>query len=740
MFATSHSTAVIARQFLRASFVLILCTPAAMPCMAQDTSGSEIYKDAGQPVEARLTDLLSRLTPDEKLSLLRGVNFGDTHAIPRLGIPAFKMTDGPVGVRDGKPARVYAGGLSLVSSFDVDMAKKVGVALGRDCRARGYNIILGPAMNFMRSPLNGRNFEYMGEDPLLDGLVASNYVQGVQSQGVAATIKHFVCNDQDFDRDHISSNVDERTLRELYLKPFEMAVKQGGAWCVMDAYNPVNDLHMTENDFLNNQVLKGEWGFKGFVMSDWWALGSTLGEANGGLDLEMPGQSAPMKGHPKNMTPQLLQPLIDSGQVTQATIDDKISRIFRVVFTMGWMDRPQLDSSIPLDDPQNDQVALDGAREGIVLLKNKDNLLPLDPNKVKKIVIIGHNAEIAMAAGGGSGHAQYMHGPSLIQALTDVGGSGVQVIEVPWKGGNNKPYGSDGNPDLPDASTDDIKSADAVIACVGFNDYNVDYWGTAHSRQSAEGEGINRIYDLPDGQAKVIQQLAALNPKTIVVLNAGGGVESASWIDSAQSLIDAFYPGQSEGTAVAEIIFGKTNPSAKLPFSWEKKLEDTPAYGNYPTKETPTANTYSEGVMLGYRYYDTKNIEPLFPFGFGLSYTTFAYSNLAVKAADNGDFTATFTIQNKGPAAGAEVAELYVAPPTAPVERPVHELKGFTRVALDPGESKTVSIPVARKDLAYWDPNAKNWTVTPGKYTVQVGGSSRDLGLQADLTEANSTK
>ncbi len=353
-FPFTSPAAVITRQLLHASCTLIFCTLAALPGAARDTSGPAIYKDANQPVEARVTDLLSRLTPDEKLSLLRGVNFGDTYAIPRLGIPAFRMTDGPAGVRDGK-SRVYAGGLSLVASFDVDMAKRVGVALGRDCRARGFNILLGPAMNLMRSPRNGRNFEYFGEDPLLDGLIASGYVQGLQSQGVAATIKHFVCNEQEYDRDHISSNIDERTLRELYLKPFEIAVKQGGAWCVMDAYNPVNDLHMTENDFLNNQILKGEWGFKGFIMSDWWALGNTLGEANGGLDLEMPGQPAPMPNHPRNMTPQLLKPLIDGGQVTQATIDDKIRRIFRVVFTMGWMDRPQRDSSIPLDDPQCDQ-------------------------------------------------------------------------------------------------------------------------------------------------------------------------------------------------------------------------------------------------------------------------------------------------------------------------------------------------------------------------------------------------
>ena len=700
----------------------------------------DIYKDTSQPVEARVRDVVSQLTLDEKLSMLRGVNFGDTHAIPRLGIPAFRMTDGPVGVRDGK-SRVYAGGLSLVASFDVNMAKKVGVGLGRDCRARGYNILLGPAMNFMRSPLDGRNFEYFGEDPLLNGMVAVNYVQGVQSQGVAATIKHFVCNDQEYDRNHISSNVDERTLRELYLKPFEMAVKQGGAWCLMDAYNPVNNVHMTENDFLNNQVLKGEWGFKGFVMSDWWALGSTLGEANGGLDLAMPGDRSP--GRSQSMTPEVLHPLLDSGQITQATIDDKISRIFRVVFAMGWMDRPQLDSSIPLDDPQCDQIALEGAREGIVLLKNEKNLLPLDPTKVKKIVVIGHNAEMAMAAGGGSAHAEYQHGTSLLKALTDVGGAGIQVIEVPWQDGD-KPYGDKGNPALPDASTNDIKSADAVIACVGFNDYNVNYWATSRTRQNAEGENMDRTYELPNGQSHVIQALAALNPRTIVVLNAGGGVETASWIGSVPSLIDAFYCGQSEGTAVAEIIFGKTNPSAKLPFSWEKKWEDSPAYGNFPTRETPTANTYSEGVLLGYRYYDTKKIEPLFPFGFGLSYTTFAFDKLQVATVNSAlgttaakSLNATFTVTNTGTMTGTEVAQLYVAPPPASVVRPVHELKGFTRITLQPGESRQVTIPVPQDELAYWDPASKKWTVTPGEYEIQVGDSSRNLPQKATVTVAD---
>lgn len=703
--------------------ILTLVLAGSLPGFSQD-----IYKDPTKPVEVRVKDLVSKLTPQEKLSMLVGVGNFSTHAIPRLGVPGFKMTDGPFGVRpdSGVPVRVYAGGLSLAASFDTDMAKKVGVALGRDCRARDIHILLGPGMNILRAPFSGRNFEYFGEDPLLDGALASAYVQGLKSQGVAGTIKHFVGNDQEFDRDHISSEIDERTLREIYLKPFEIAVKQGGALCVMDSYNPVNGLHMTENDFLNNQILKKEWGFQGFVMSDWWALGTPLGEANGGLDLEMPGDNAPMKGHPKNMTPQLLQPLIDSGKVTQATIDDKVTRILRVAFLMGWMDRPQLDSSIPKDDLQGDQVALDGAREGIVLLKNQGNLLPLDASKVKKIVVMGHNAELAIAVGGGSAHANYTHGVSLLDGLKSVGGAGVQVIEIPWKDGDN----------LPPASLDDIKTADAVIASVGFNDYNVNYWNTFKSRQNAEGEGMDRIYELPDGQTKVIQALAKLNPKTIVVLNAGGGVETESWLASAAALIDAFYSGQSEGQAVAEILFGKTNPSAKLPFSWEKKWAAgfAPAYGNFPTKETPAANTYSEGVLVGYRWFDTKNVEPLYPFGFGLGYTTFEFTDIAVKANPTGDLIATFTVRNSGKAAGTEVSQLYIAPPAAPVPRPVHELKGFARVTLQPGESKTVSIPVSKADLAYWDPSTKKWTVTPGSYEIQVGDSSRNLPLKAKQT------
>lgn len=701
----------------------------------------DVYKDTTQPVEARVDDLLSKLTADEKIDLIGGKNFMHTRAVERLGIPSLQMTDGPFGVRnvndDGggqKPTRVYAGGMAMAASWDADLAKTCGVALGRDCRALGMHILLGPGMNLYRAPFSGRNFEYFGEDPLLSGTMAVGYIQGVQSQGVAATMKHYVANEQEFDRNHISSDVDERVLRELYLKPFEMSVKAGAVWCAMDSYNPVNGTHTTESDLLNNQILKNEWGFKGLLMSDWWAAVSTEASANGGLDLEMPGP-------PKFLNKRELQPLIDSGKVSQATIDDKVRRLLRVMITMGWLDRPQLDSSISLDDTKDDQVALDGAREGIVLLKNKDNLLPIDLTKVKKIVVLGHNADPAVAVGGGSAHTDYRRSVSVLQGLKDVAGETVQVIRIPWnssgpKGSYATAYGAGNNPELPPDATDDIQSADLAVICVGFNDYAPDYWGTSHKRPDAEGEAMDRTYDLPPGQVKVIEAVLKLNPKTVVVMNAGGSVETKSWIDDAPVFLDAFYPGQAGGEAIAEIIFGKTNPSGKLPFSWEKTWEDSSAFGNFPTKDAPVSNTYKEGVLLGYRWLDTKKIEPLFPFGFGLSYTTYTYSNLVVAPAGvTGDITATFTVQNTGKVDGAEVAQLYVAPPSAPVERPVHELKGFTRIVLKAGETKTVSIPLARNDLAYWDTNGKKWAVTPGDYDIQVGGSSRDLPLHAKVTE-----
>ena len=703
------------------------------------------------PVEKRADDLLGRMTQEEKIALIGGANFMHTRGIPRLGLPSLRMTDGPFGVRaretgegEEKSTTVYASGLGLAASWDVDLAKQVGTSFGRDARARGSHILLAPGMNLYRVPICGRNFEYLGEDPLLDGRMASAFIQGVQGQGVAATMKHFAGNEQEYDRNNIDSVIDERTLRELYLKPFEIATKTSGAWCLMDSYNPLNGVHATASDFLNNQVLKKEWGFEGLVMSDWWATHDALGAANGGLDLEMPGP-------PAFFTKDRLLPLLAEGKVSPATLDDKVRRILRVMVAMGFLDRPQLDPSIPLDDPASAKVALQGAREGVVLLKNDVHLLPLDATKVKTIAVLGHNADHAVAAGGGSGHANYFHAVSVLQGIRDVAGPGVKVIRVPWtplpdstnfavapskreQSFAAHAYGTGNNPPIPPDYVEQVKNADVAVVCVGYNDNVSNAWPTMRARPDAESEDIDRTYELPPGQERVVAAVAELNPHTIVILNAGGSVATAHWIGDVHTLLDAFYPGQEGGTALGEILFGKTTPSGKIAFTWEKKLEDTMAYGNFPLGSN-RANTYKEGVFLGYRGFDSKGIEPLFPFGFGLSYTTFAYSNLQVASAANGDLTATFTLRNTGTVAGDEVAELYIAPPPGELPRPVHELKGFTRVSLEPGEAKTIRIPFARADLAYWNSNTKAWTVTPGDYTAQVGGSSRDLPLQANFKE-----
>ncbi len=715
-------------------------------------AAEETFRNPNAPVEGRVGDLLGRLTPEEKISLIGGASFFRTKALERLGIPSLKMSDGPFGVRDtGKdndpqvPGTVYAGGLALGASWDVELARRVGHSLGRDARARGIHIQLAPGMNLYRAPFGGRNFEYFGEDPLLTGLIAAGYIEGLQSEGVAATMKHFVANEQEYDRNKISSEVDERTLRELYLKPFQIALEKSHPWCVMDSYNPINGIHATANDWLNNKVLKGEWKFPGVVMSDWWATHNTMGAANGGLDLEMPGP-------PKFFRASRLRPLLRSGKVLEVTLDDKVRRILRVMLAMGFLDRPQLDGSIPRDDPDSHATALAGAREGIVLLKNERHLLPLTADKVRKIVVLGHNADPAVAVGGGSAHADYASGVSIWQGLKDEAGSTIEVIKIPWstlpettdfsrppkslkKAYAFTAYGADGNPPLPSRYLQQIKEADLVVICAGFNDNVRDYWKTLPFRPEKEGESVDRTYELPPGQEKMILAAVNLNPRTAVVLNAGGSVATASWIDKVPVLLDAFYPGQAGGAAVAEIIFGKTNPSGKLTFSWEKKWADSPAYGNYPDKENGGKNGYREGVLLGYRGFDTKNIAPLFPFGFGLSYTTFEYSAFSVSADAAGNMTATCTITNTGDRAGDEIAQLYITPPVAEVARPVHELKAFTRISLPPGTAKSVTLKVAKNDLAYWNPETKEWTVTPGSYTAQAGGSSRDLPLQAGFRE-----
>ena len=804
---------------------------AAFPGRAESP---QTYREKAAAVEARVADLLPRLTQEEKLSLLGGDRDFYIRAIPRLGLPAVKMADGPLGVRNYGLSPAYPATVGLAASWDADLAREFGASVGRDARARGVDIMLAPAVNIMRVPQNGRNFEYLSEDPYLAGAFATQIVEGIQGEGVVATVKHFAANNQETERGEIDARVGERALREIYLPAFRAAVEKGHAWAVMSAYNRLNGTYCTANDWLNDRVLKGDWGFQGVLMSDWGAAHDTLGVANGGLDLEMPSGQF--------MNAAALKPLLESGQVSQATIDDKVRRILRLEIANGFLDRAQSPAPAPKDDPRSAAVALKIAHEAIVLLKNENRALPLNLKKVKTVVLLGPNAA-NYPVGGGSAHVESFHhlsvldglrlaapklkidaipgpGPELLASLVAtaryegpltlefMSGDGRNrkvlatlsdtAINHPWRGEAPAPgvdpanywarwsgtikapstgsfvflvenhgnvsvqldgkeiIGSWSNPSetlyaqaqleggktysihvevrydnqgppgvrfawgpLPPLLTPDeekrIQAADAVVVCAGYN-------------VMLEGEGADRTYELPAGQPELIRRVAALNPRTIVVLNSGGVVETADWVSRVPALVQAWYPGQEGGRAVADVLTGAFNPGGKLPISYEKRREDSPSFGNYPGGNGKV--DYAEGILVGYRWFDTKGIAPLFPFGFGLSYTTFSYGNLHVDARDGGSYAVTFDVSNNGTRTGDEVCEVYVsAPVTSSVPRAVRELKGFARVHLATDQTANITILLERGAFAYFDEARRDWVVEPGSYTVTVGSSSRNLAL-----------
>jgi beta-glucosidase len=642
--------------------------------------------------EQRAEEILSQMSLDEKIAYIGGTNNFYIRAIPRLNLPEIKMSDGPMAARNDGPTTAYPGGIALAATWDTNMAREIGEALGRDCRARGVNILLGPAVNIYRSPLCGRNFEYMGEDPFLASTMVAPMVRGIQSQGVLATVKHFACNNQEWERNRISSEVDERTLHEIYFPAFKAAVQDGGAACVMTAYNLLNGVHCADSDYLMNQVLKGDWNFKGFVMSDWAAVHNGLDAANGGLDLEMP--------FARFMNHATLTQAINDGKLKETVIDDKVRRILRTIIAAGFLDRPQLLSGNPRNDHQNAAVALAGAREAIVLLKNYKHLLPLDRKSVKSIAVLGPNASPAVYCGGGSAFPRVFESVSIRDGIVEAAGAGTKVLTATNLA----------------AAVAAAKAADVAVVCVGFN-------------QRLESEGRDRTFDLPAGQSNLIHAITAVNKRTIVVINSGGGVAWAGWVDKTPAVLQAWYPGQAVGQAVAEILFGDVNPSGKLPATFEKKFEDNPSAPYYHLR-ADNKTPYTEGIFVGYRGYDEKDVEPEFCFGHGLSYTEFKYGKPQVSPAQiatNGLATVTLEVQNTGARAGDEVVQLYVHDVKSSVPQPPKELKGFVRVNLQAGETKTVTLTLPAEQLAYWDVKTHAFVVEPGAYQLWVGSSSRDV-------------
>jgi beta-glucosidase len=744
------------------AFVLTVLVVGISTGYAQDVPSAALYKNTKLPVEERVHDLLSRMTVEEKAGMLSGAGWMESAAIPRLGIPAIKMADGPMGIRswlgssavtDRSPAQhfsstAFPAGIAIAATWDSEIARSVGQAIGEEMKAIGRNMILGPTVNIQRVPLWGRNFEGYGEDPYLAARMGVAYIKGVQSEGVVATVKHFAANNQEFERHRMDEAIDQRALQEIYFPAFKAAVQEAGAWSVMSAYQKVNGEYCAENSFLLKDVLQKKWNFKGFVVSDWGSTYSTVGTVNAGMDLEMPGgepartwlatENSKKNGNGGDwLSAEKVLPELAAGRISQATLDDNVGCILRIMFTSGIFDRPETAPS-EIDTPAQRAVARHAAAESIVLLKNAGNLLPLDPSKIKSLAVIGPNAAVARTGGGGSSLVRSNYAVAPLDGIRERAGSNIQVsyalgasIEEEGVSGaglvENRP--KDRASEMPESAEQLRREAvavaskvDAVILLVGDN-------------ARVESEGFDRkTLDLPAGQDELIQQVAKANRNTVVVFNAGAPVNVSRWVNDVPSLLDAWFGGQEMGHAIADVLFGDVNPSGKLPFSFINEFKESPAYGNYPGEDLHVK--YAEGIYVGYRCFDKHDIAPQYPFGYGLSYTNFGYSDLTIKpekVSSGPTFGVSVKLRNQGNRAGAEVVQLYIHDGHSSIDRPVKELKGFRRIELAPGKSATVNFTLDKSAMAFYDTQKKDWIAEPGKFDVLVGSSSRDIRLKGSF-------
>jgi beta-glucosidase len=809
----------------------------------------------------RIDEIVHKMTLAEKLDYIGGEDM-TIRAVPSVGVRALQMSDGPVGVRQdsGFPSATYAGGIGLAASWDRELAKRVGAGIGRDARARGINFMLGPGVNIYRSPRNGRNFEYFGEDPFLTSNIAVGYITGMQEQGVSSTIKHYVGNNSEFLRHDSDSIIDARTMHEIYLPSFEAAVKKAHVGAVMDSYNFVDGVHSTQNPHINLDILRKEFGFEGTLMSDWDATYDGVAAANGGLDLEMP--------HGDHMNRKVLEPAIKQGKVSEATIDDKVRHTLSTAMMFGWLDRDQTDTLISYVDHSNRETATDSARESAVLLKNEGDLLPLNKSQFKSILVVGPDAYPGAPVAGGSAGVVPFHTVSPLEGITNALGDSATVFydrgvpaiselaratEFTTEANGGKPgltletFHNDALSGAPASTTvanhinvtgisSELRDNDPELAALLFPEGKVsrrytgyyaapsagryivaleasgegsnnrvfvdskqliDDWDlvrafaphitldlsagphkvvveekqnfavggklrfaivpeekivSERAKQLAakadvvviaagfdsdsEGEGGDRTFALPYGQDELIQAMADANKKVIVAVTSGGNVDSNAWLDRVPALLETWYGGQDGGRALAEILLGEVNPSGHLPATFERHAEDNPTFANYYPEPGTKRVVYKEGIFVGYRGYEHNHVKPLFPFGYGLSYTTFKFASLAVSpesAGANPQVMVTFDVTNTGSRKGAEVAQVYVSDDHAKTERPERELKGFERVELAPGETKHVSVTLDARAFAYWNTSTSKWTIDPGKFTVHVGDSVEDTPLSGSV-------
>ncbi|HLP02915.1 MAG TPA: glycoside hydrolase family 3 C-terminal domain-containing protein [Opitutaceae bacterium] len=727
--------------------LLSLCCCAAAVFAADELRPR--YLDPAAPLDERVGDLLPLLTLEEKLGLIHADSKFSTAGVPRLGIPKLWISDGPHGVREEISAHSWrpAGrtddfstwlpvSIALAATWNPELAQAYGGVLAAEARARGKHILLGPGVNLQRTPLNGRTFEYLGEDPWLAARMAVGVIRGLQAGDVAACVKHFALNNQEHERGTINVEVDERALRELYLAPFEAAVREAGVWSVMGAYNKFGGQYCCHNAYLLNDVLKGEWGFRGLVMSDWGGTHSTAEAARDGLDLEM-GTRGPYENY---FLAAPFRAAIERGEFPLALLDDKVRRNLRVLLATR-----ALDGRAPgaLNTRAHQALARKVAEEGLVLLKNSGALLPLDLAQVRRIAVIGDNAVRLQAHGGQSSEIKAFYEITPLAGLLErVDGR----ADVTFSLGVVAPKyrrlesfdvtGSAEYAEAPDRQLDPAELIERAVAAAQRADVAIVVAGLNHERHN-DTESTDRLsLELPYGQPELIARVAAANPRTIVVLVAGSPVAMDPWLEKTPAVVQAWYAGMEGGRALASVLFGDVNPSGKLPCTFPRRLADSAAHASGLPRHYPgEAGTvhYDEGLLVGYRWNDAKGVEPLFPFGFGLSYTTFELARLAVTPGGEDGAVATVecAVTNTGARAGAEVVQVYVEAVSPAVERPVRELKGFAKIALQPGETRPVRIALGPRAFSYYSPERRAWIADAGEYRIVIGRSSRDLPLRA---------
>lgn len=664
----------------------------------------------------RAAELMAKMTLEQKCRVISGLSSTVPGAqmaymlegCPELGVPSIVMGDGPQGVnsksdRDMR-STYYACGVSAAATFDRDAIYRMGDALGLDSRARGVGFLLGPGVNIYRVPLCGRNFEYFGEDPYLAGEIAVSYTKGVQKNGVIATVKHFAVNNQEWDRFVITSNVDERTLNEIYFPAFRKAIQEGGIGAVMTACGRLNGLHCSENPYLLKQTLRDDWGFDGVSMCDWQTMFSTLNGIMGGNDIEMPMAFVHRYDRVKR--------LMDVGVLNMKDIDEKCQHVLQTLIAFGMLDRPVKDENLPIDNPQCHQIAYESAVGGPVLVKN-NGILPIKKSSRNRILMTGPYAD-EIVSGGGSGWVKPFDGAyvTTFKGVSALGkGYDVQLVEEP--------------------TDQQVKDASAVIVEVGFG-------------RRLEKENRDHTFALPDAQEELIRRLVNLSDKVIVVIHSGCEVDMREWHDKAAAVVYAWYGGEHTGTVLAEIISGKVSPSGRLPFTMWGSFENNPCSETYLQDDFLAKNVdrprftqcphvdYKEGVFVGYRAVERFDRKPLYPFGYGLSYSSFEFSDLSVVPAGDG-FDVTFTVKNTGKMQASQVAQIYVAPVNPSLPRPARELKQFTKVRLDKGESQSVTLHLDHSAFEHYDVFSHGWVADKGEYKIQIGDNSQNIILETSV-------